>query len=310
MARYVVTGGAGFLGSHLVDRLLTDGHEVVAIDNFLTGSAKNLEHLSKENRFEFIKADVSQEFPAAGSADGVFHLASPASPIDFVPLAIPILQVGSLGTFHTLDFAASKGAWFFMASTSEVYGDPKVHPQKESYLGNVNPIGIRGVYDESKRFSEAITMAYHRTKKVETSIVRIFNTYGPRMRKDDGRVIPNFISQALQGEPVTLYGKGEQTRSFCYVDDLIDGFIRFSKVKPTDPINLGNDQERSIRSVAEMILKMTESKSSLIEKPMPEGDPKQRCPDLTQAKSILSWKPTTTLEEGLTKTIDYFRAIL
>lgn len=307
MARYVITGGAGFLGSHLTDRLLADQHNVIAIDNLVTGDAHNLEHLKSEPRFEFIEKDISQAFPDMGKIDGIFHFASPASPKDFLSLAIPILEVGSLGTLHALAYAKRFEAWFLMASTSEVYGDPLVHPQPETYLGNVNPVGVRGVYDEAKRFAEALTMAYSRTKKVKTSIVRIFNTYGPRMRMGDGRVIPNFISQALRGEPLTVNGQGTQTRSFCYVDDLIEGILRFAALKPIDPINLGNDREISIRNVADLVIHLTGSSSSIQEVPLPEGDPKRRCPNLTRAKEILDWQPTTQFESGLEKTIDYFR---
>jgi dTDP-glucose 4,6-dehydratase len=308
--RYVVTGGAGFLGSHLVDRLLGDGHRVCAVDNLVTGSSKNIEHLARESRFEFRSADVSRSMPELGPVDGVLHLASPASPIDFVPLAIPILEVGALGTRHALEYAKKAGAWFLMASTSEVYGDPEVHPQTEAYLGNVNPIGIRGVYDEGKRFAEALTMAYHRTHGLPVSIVRIFNTYGPRMRADDGRVIPNFISQALKGQPLTLNGGGGQTRSFCFVRDLVEGLARFASVKPVGPINLGNPSEMSMRSLAQVILRLTGSSSSLVETPLPEGDPRQRCPVIERARKILGWSPSTTLEDGLKETVDYFRRIL
>ncbi len=309
MPRYAVTGGAGFIGSHLVDRLLEQGHKVVAVDNLLTGSLNNVGHLKSESNFELIQFDLSQGFPNISEVQGIFHLASPASPKDFVPLSIEILRVGSLGTFHAIEYALEKNAWFLMASTSEVYGDPNVHPQPEDYLGNVNPVGVRGVYDEAKRFSEAITMGYHRKRKLQTSIVRIFNTYGPRMRPNDGRVIPNFISQALKGEAVTIYGNGTQTRSFCYVNDLVSGLMKFLEKKPVSPINLGNSNEISVRKIAELIVGLTSSKSELIEKPLPEGDPRQRCPDLTRAKEILGWMPQTNLEVGLQKTIDYFRAI-
>ena len=310
MSRYIVTGGAGFIGSHLVDRLLSEGHHVVALDNLLTGDRKNIEHLQHESRFEFVEADVSEKFPDVGKVEGLFHMASPASPKDFIPLAIPILRVGSLGTMHCLEYIKEKSAWMLLASTSEVYGDPLVHPQREEYLGNVNPIGVRGVYDEAKRFAEALTMAYHRTHKIRTSIVRIFNTYGPRMRRNDGRVIPNFISQALKGEPLTLYGDGSQTRSLCYVGDLVEGLLRFSQFKPIEPINLGNDREMTVRELATTILQVTHSKSSLVEHPLPEGDPRQRCPDLTRAHKILQWSPVTPLEQGLQKAVDYFRKIL
>lgn len=307
MSRYAVTGGAGFIGSHLVDRLLKEGHGVVAIDDLSTGSLANLDHLKQEPRFEFFRADVSERFPDVGKVDGVLHLASPASPIDFAPLALATLRAGSLGTFNSIEYAAGQNAWFLMASTSEIYGDPKEHPQKETYLGNVDPIGVRAVYDEAKRFSEAVTMAYHRNRKLRTSIVRIFNTYGPRMRKDDGRVIPNFIVQSLKGEPLTIYGDGSQTRSLCFVDDLVEGLFRFVEKRPTEPINLGSDDEHTIREMAALILRMTKSKSSLVQKPLPEGDPKLRRPDLSRAKKILGWSPKVGLEEGIQKTIDYFR---
>ncbi|MFH1018729.1 MAG: UDP-glucuronic acid decarboxylase family protein [Pseudomonadota bacterium] len=306
MARYVVTGGAGFIGSHLVDRLLADGHRVVAVDDLSTGSRANVEHLSGESRFEFIETDVSKEFPDVGEADGVLHFASPASPVDFVPRAIEILKVGSYGTFNGLEYARRRSAWFFMASTSEIYGDPEVNPQPEEYLGNVNSIGVRSVYDEAKRFSEALTMAYHRTHNVPTSIVRIFNTYGPRMRADDGRVIPNFISQALKGRPLTLYGDGSQTRSLCYVSDLVDGLLRFVKQRPLPPINLGNDNEMPVKSLAETILRLTGSKSGIEHQPLPEGDPKLRCPSIRRAKELLGWVPKVPLDDGLRRTIAYF----
>ncbi|MFH1262599.1 MAG: UDP-glucuronic acid decarboxylase family protein [Pseudomonadota bacterium] len=307
MPRFLVTGGAGFIGSHLCERLLGGKNNVIAVDNLSTGTLANLDSLKKEPRFEFIRGDVAEKIPDVGKVDGVLHFASPASPWDFVPLAIEILKVGSLGTFHAIEYAHKHGAWFFMASTSEVYGDPKEHPQKETYLGNVSTTGVRSVYDESKRFSEAVTAAYRRKHKLPVSIVRIFNTYGPRMRPNDGRVVPNFISQALQGEPITIYGDGSQTRSFCYVDDLVDGLVRFVDKRPSDPINLGNDRETSIREIAETIVRLCNSKSGFVSEPFPEGDPKLRCPDLTRAKKILGWSPKTSLEAGLRKTIDYFR---
>ncbi len=310
MSRFIVTGGAGFVGSHLVDRLLGDGHQVVAIDNLVTGTGDNVRHVSKEPRFELIQADISEKFPDIGSFDGIFHLASPASPVDFVPLAIPILKVGSYGSFHALEAARAKNAWILVASTSEVYGDPQEHPQREEYFGNVNPIGIRGVYDEAKRFMEAVTMTYRRTHKLSTSIVRIFNTYGPRMRPNDGRVIPNFINQALTGKALTINGDGLQTRSLCYVDDLVDGIVRFAAKRPSEPINLGNNHEVSVKTIAEIIIKLTNSKSKLTYQPLPEGDPKQRCPNIDRARKILSWEPKITIEDGLTRTIDYFRTIL
>lgn len=310
MSRYIVTGGAGFIGSHLSERLLADGHSVVAVDNLLTGQRKNLEGAARDSRFEFVQADICEKFPDLGKADGVFHMASPASPIDFIPLAIPILRVGSIGTFHVMDYARNNASWVLTASTSEIYGDPEEHPQKEAYFGNVNPIGIRGVYDEAKRFAESLTTAYRRRYNLETSIVRIFNTYGPRMRPNDGRVIPNFVRNALQGKSLELYGGGSQTRSLCYVTDLVDGLVRFAEKKPPEPINLGNDNEMSIRTLAESILKLTGSKSALTDGPLPEGDPKRRCPDISRAKEVLGWKPVTSLNDGLKKTIDSFRKML
>ncbi len=307
MSRYAVTGGVGFLGSHLVDTLLSKGHNVVAVDNLVTGSTQNIDHLSQEKRFEFVKGNLAEKFPPIGKVDGIFHLASPASPIDFEPLAVEILKTGSLGTFNAIEYALAQKAWFFMASTSEVYGDPLEHPQSETYLGNVDPIGIRAVYDESKRFSEAVVMAYHRRKELPTSIVRIFNTYGPRMRANDGRVIPNFMSQALRGDPLTVYGDGSQTRSLCYVQDLVEGISRFAEVKPVEPINLGNDREITMRELAEVILKASGSNSAIVEKPLPEGDPKMRCPNISRARKVLSWQPTTSLEKGIERTISYFR---
>lgn len=308
--KIIVTGGAGFVGSHLVDRLLAEGHHVVVLDNLLTGAEANLSHLAKESRLEFIRHDVSEGIPEVGDADVFYHMASPASPIDFIPLALEILKVGSLGTMHGLEYAKKHKAHFILASTSETYGDPLVHPQTEEYLGNVNQIGIRGVYDEAKRFSEATTMAYRRTHHVETSIVRIFNTYGPRMRANDGRVIPNFISQALKGTPLTVYGDGQQTRSLCYVSDLVDGLYRFSQKKPELPINLGNDREMTILALAQEIVRLTDSSSAIAYEPLPEGDPKLRCPVLTRAKQELGWEPKVLLKDGLKETIDYFRKIL
>lgn len=310
MKTYIVTGGAGFVGSHLADRLLSEGNRVLAMDNLVTGSESNISHLKREPRLEFIPCDVSEKIPEVGKVDGVYHLASPASPVDFVHLAIPIMKVGSLGTLHGLDYAKKHNAWFFMASTSEVYGDPQVHPQHESYFGNVNPIGIRGVYDEAKRFSEGLVMAYHRTHKLETSIVRIFNTYGPRMRPDDGRVISNFICQALQGLPLTVHGKGLQTRSFCYVDDLVEGIFRFSIKKPVLPVNLGNDRENTVLEIANTVIALVASKSQIQFHDLPEGDPKRRRPDISRAKETLDWAPLISLEDGLKKTIDYFRTRL
>lgn len=308
--RAVVTGAAGFLGSHLSERLLLDGWSVVGVDNFVTGSWDNVAHLQDRDGFAMIEHDVSREIRIDGDVDGVFHLASPASPIDYLRLPIPTLKVGSLGTHNALGLAMAKQARFFLASTSEVYGDPDVHPQPEVYWGHVNPIGPRGVYDEAKRFAEAITMAYHNYHRVDTRIVRIFNTYGPRMRPNDGRVVSNFIVQALQGDPLTIYGEGTQTRSFCYVDDLIEGFIRLFERGGPDPVNIGNDGEFTIRQLADLVLTLTGSSSPIVREPLPEDDPRQRQPDLTRARTLLEWEPTIPLEEGLKRTIAFFRATL
>src|SRR6059036_1543772 len=304
----VVTGGAGFLGSHLVDRLLTEGHRVIAIDNLVTGNAANIGHLAGSENFQFIKHNVSNFiFLPEEKIDYVFHFASPASPIDYLELPIPTLKVGALGTHNTLGLAKDKKAVFILASTSEVYGDPLEHPQKEDYWGNVNPIGPRGVYDEAKRFAEAMTMAYHRYHRVDTKIVRIFNTYGPRMRINDGRAVPAFMSQALRNEDVTVFGDGSQTRSFTYVTDLVDGIIRLMLSSEHDPINIGNPREMTIKQIAETIIRMTGAKSRIIYKPLPTDDPKQRRPDITRARTLLGWEPKVQLEEGLVKTIEYFR---
>lgn len=308
MPRALVTGGAGFLGSHLCDRLLAEGFDVIAMDNLITGSTDNIAHLAGNPHFKFIFYDVTDYLFVEGSLDFIFHLASPASPIDFPTKPIQILKVNALGTHKALGLARSKNATFFLASTSEVYGDPLIHPQPEEYLGNVNPIGIRGVYDESKRYAESITMAYHRYHDVDTKIVRIFNTYGPRMRLNDGRVVPNFIGQALRGDPITVYGTGQQTRSFCYCTDLIDGFYRLATSKETGPINIGNPTERTMLEFAREIKALTNSTSEIVHKPLlTEDDPKQRRPDITRAQSLLGWAPTIELEEGLRRTIDYFR---
>lgn len=309
MSKFIVTGGAGFVGSHLVDRLLKEDHEIIVLDNLVTGSEKNLEHVSKHPKLKWVYYDVTKEWHDYGKVDGVFHFASPASPDDFIKLAIDILKVGSIGTFHAIEYAKKHNAWFMMASTSEVYGDPLEHPQTEEYLGNVNCLGIRGVYDESKRFSESITTAYQRRKEVQTSIVRIFNTYGPRMRVNDGRVIPNFITQALKNQPISVYGDGKQTRSFCYVDDLVEGIYAFWKHKPQGPINLGNPLEMNMLEAAKIILKKTNSKSEVIFRPLPENDPKQRCPNIEKAQKQLHWQPKVSFEEGLGKTIEYFRSL-
>ncbi len=309
--RILITGGAGFIGSHLCDRYLADGHEVIAMDNLSTGSVDNIAHLAGHERFEFIKHDVTKYIYVAGPLDAVLHLASLPSPVDYLNYPIQTLKVGALGTHNTLGLAMAKGAKFLLASTSEVYGDPLVHPQVETYWGNVNPIGLRGVYDESKRFAESLTMAYHRYHHVETRIVRIFNTYGPRMRSDDGRVVPNFVCQALRGEPLTVYGDGSRTRSFCYVDDLVEGIVRLLAAEVEGPVNLGNPQEMSIFNFAQKVIDVTGS-ASQIEFTHPEDartrdDPKVRCPDTTKAQKVLGWKAQVPLEEGLKRTADYFR---
>lgn len=302
----VVTGGAGFLGSHLVDRLLAEGHQVIAIDNLVTGSVENIDHLAGEPRFRFIQQDVTEFLFLHGPVDYVWHFASPASPIDYLELPIQTLKVGSLGTHKALGLALSKGARFLLASTSEIYGDPLVHPQTEDYWGNVNTIGPRGCYDESKRFAEAMTMAYHREHRVETRIVRIFNTYGPRMRLMDGRVVPAFISQALGGKPMTIFGDGSQTRSFCYCSDLIDGIFRLMMSGELLPVNIGNPREMTMLEFARAIRAATGSKSKLVFKPLPQDDPKQRRPDISRAQKLLKWSPKVGLDEGLRRTIEYF----
>ena len=308
--RVLITGAAGFLGSHLVDRFLRDGHAVVGMDNFITGSKDNLRHLDACADFEFLEQDVSKFIEVEGELDGILHFASPASPIDYLQLPIQTLKVGSLGTHNALGLAKAKGARFFLASTSEVYGDPSVHPQPETYWGNVNPIGPRGVYDEAKRFAEAMTMAYHRYHGLDTRIVRIFNTYGPRMRPGDGRVVSNFIVQALQGKPLTVYGDGSQTRSFCYVDDLIEGIYRLFQDGSADPVNIGNDGEFTVSELAEMVVGLVGGDSKIVMEPLPVDDPRQRRPDLSVARRMLGWGPTVTLEEGLGKTIHYFREVV
>jgi dTDP-glucose 4,6-dehydratase len=310
MPRIVVTGGAGFLGSHLTDVLLARGDEVVVIDNLVTGSTGNIAHLFGNQAFTFVNHDVSQHIWVPGAVDAVLHFASPASPIDYLELPIQTLKVGSLGTHNALGLALEKGARFMLASTSEVYGDPTVHPQPESYWGNVNPIGPRGVYDEAKRFAEAIALAYHRTHGLDVRIVRIFNTYGPRMRANDGRVVSNFIVQALQRHPLTIYGDGKQTRSFCYVDDEVRGFIALLDGDHTGPINIGNDREFTMLELAEIVLEVTGSSSEIVFEPLPEDDPKQRRPDLTLARSLLGWEPTIALREGVGRTADYFRTVV
>jgi dTDP-glucose 4,6-dehydratase len=306
MARIVVTGGAGFLGSHLCERLLERGDEVVCMDNLISGSVRNIENLFGRDGFTFVRHDISNHVWVPGQVDGIFHLASPASPADFERIPIQILKVGSLGTHNLLGLAREKGAKFFLASTSEVYGDPLVHPQPESYWGNVNPVGTRGAYDESKRFAEALTMAYHRKHDVDIRIVRIFNTYGPRMRADDGRVVSNFVVQALRGEPLTVYGDGSQSRSFCFVDDQIRGQIALFDSPHTGPMNIGNDREFTMIELAELVLELTGSTSELIHLPLPADDPLQRQPVLTEANTKIGWYPEIALRDGLAKTIDYF----
>jgi dTDP-glucose 4,6-dehydratase len=306
MSRIVITGAAGFIGSHLSEALLDRGHSVVGIDNLLTGDTANIAHLAGRD-FVFVKHDVTNYINVEGPVDVVLHWASPASPIDYLELPIPTLKVGALGTHKALGLAKAKNARFVIASTSEVYGDPLEHPQKETYWGNVNPIGPRGVYDEAKRFAEAMTTAYHRYHGVDAKIVRIFNTYGPRMRLRDGRAVPAFMSQALTGEDVTIFGTGQQTRSFCYVTDLVDGIIRLMQSNLNDPVNIGNPQEMTIEQIARMIIKLTGSKSKLVYRPLPEDDPKVRQPDITRARTLLGWEPKVGLEEGLTRTLEYFR---
>jgi dTDP-glucose 4,6-dehydratase len=310
MARVLITGGAGFIGSHLCERFLADGHDVICMDNLLTGSADNVAHLFSDRRFTFIQQDVTTYIYVKGPVDAILHFASPASPVDYLELPIQTLKVGSLGTHKALGLAKEKGARFLLASTSEVYGDPQVHPQNEDYWGNVNPIGPRGVYDEAKRFAEALTMAYHRTHGVVTRIVRIFNTHGPRMRLNDGRVVPNFISQALRGEPLTVYGDGSQTRSFCYVSDLVEGIVRLLRSDYSGPVNCGNPTEVTILQFAETIKALTGSGSRIVYRPLPVDDPKVRQPDIARARQLLGWEPRVSLEDGLRHTIDYFRHAL
>jgi len=310
MGRALITGGAGFLGSHLCELFLSRGHEVICMDNFITGSARNVEHLFGRNGFSFIKYDVTNFIHVEGPLDYVLHFASPASPIDYLEKPIQTLKVGSLGTHKTLGLAKDKNARYLIASTSEVYGDPLVHPQKEDYWGNVNPVGPRGVYDEAKRFAEAMTMAYHRFHGVETRIVRIFNTYGERMRVRDGRVVPAFISQALRNEPLTVFGDGSQTRSFCYVSDLVEGIYRLLMSDETMPTNIGNPSEMNVLQFAEEIKRLVGATAPIEFKPLPEDDPKIRRPDITKARALLGWEPVVPLEEGLKRTIDYFRTVV
>ncbi|GIX46168.1 MAG: epimerase [Candidatus Tectimicrobiota bacterium] len=307
--RCVVTGGAGFIGSHLCEYLLQRGYQVICMDSLLTGTVANIARLHCE-RFEFIKHDVTNYIYIDGPVDYVFHLASPASPVDFERLPIQILKVGALGTHKALGLAKAKEARFLLASTSEVYGDPLVHPQSEDYWGNVNPVGIRGVYDEAKRFAEALTMAYHRIHHLDTRIARIFNTYGPRMRVNDGRVVPTFITQALRGEPLTVFGDGRQTRSFCYVADMVEGLYRLMHANVTEPVNLGNPEEMTILEFAHLVRSLTGSRSEIIFKPLPVDDPRIRQPDISRARRLLGWEPRTPLPEGLQRTIDYFRQVL
>jgi dTDP-glucose 4,6-dehydratase len=307
MTRVVVTGGAGFLGSHLCQRLLGEGHEVVALDNFLTGRPANVEHLLEHDGFQLIKADITHYVHVPGPVDQVLHFASPASPIDYLQLPIETLKVGSIGTLHTLGLAKEKGARFLLASTSETYGDPQVHPQPETYWGHVNPVGPRGVYDEAKRYAEALTMAYRRTHAVDTAILRIFNTYGERMRPRDGRAIPTFIRQALRGEPITVAGDGSQTRSVCYVDDLVEGILRLLRSDLPGPVNIGNPHELTMLELAERIRELAKSDSQIVFIERPEDDPTVRQPDITLARTALGWEPRVPLDEGLARTIEWFR---
>jgi dTDP-glucose 4,6-dehydratase len=305
--RILITGGAGFIGSHLCDRFISEGHEVLCLDNLITGTTDNISHLAGNPRFRFIQHDVTHYIFVEGKVDAILHLASPASPVDYLNYPIQTLKVGSLGTHKALGLAKEKKARFLLASTSEVYGDPQVHPQTEEYWGNVNPIGPRGVYDEAKRFAEAMTMAYHRYHKLDTRIARIFNTYGPRMRLNDGRVVPNFILQALQGKDLTVYGDGSQTRSFCYIDDLVEGILQLLSSGESEPFNLGNPDEFSVLDFAKIILEITGSPSRIIHQPLPVDDPRVRRPHITKAVKILNWRPKVGLREGIQKTIPYFQ---
>lgn len=308
--RVLITGAAGFLGSHLTDRFLADGHTVVGLDNFITGHPDNIAHLMGNERFSFVRHNISENTYIGGALDGVLHFASPASPIDYLELPIQTLKVGSLGTHNALGIALAAKARFFLASTSEVYGDPLVHPQPESYWGNVNPIGPRGVYDEAKRFAEAITMAYHRFHGVDTRIVRIFNTYGPRMRPRDGRVVSNFIVQALNNEPITIYGDGSQTRSFCYVADEVEGIYRLFMNGDSSPTNIGNPVEYTVQQLAEIVVELTGTKSPIVYKELPEDDPKVRQPDITRARAMLGWEPEVDVRDGVARTIEFFKTLV
>ncbi|MDB4885230.1 MAG: NAD-dependent epimerase/dehydratase [Gemmatimonadetes bacterium] len=305
--RVLITGVAGFLGSHLTDLFLKEGHTVLGLDNFVTGHRDNIAHLAGDARFEFVEHDINRPYRAPGNLDGVLHLASPASPIDYLELPIETLQVGSFGTYHALEIAREHRARFFIASTSEVYGDPLVHPQREEYWGNVNPVGPRSVYDEAKRFAEAMTMAYHTHHGLDTRIVRIFNTYGPRMRPRDGRVVSNFIVQALMGEPLTIYGDGSQTRSFCYVSDEVDGIYRLFMRGDHNPTNIGNPVEYTVRQLADLVVELTGTTAAIVHEPLPVDDPKVRKPDITRARETLGWEPVVQVREGLARTIDHFR---
>src|SRR6266702_5176242 len=310
MARYLITGGAGFIGSHLCESFLKKGHEVICMDNFSTGAKENIASFARNARFRFMDHNVSRYIEVREPLDYVLHFASPASPVDYLELPIPTLKVGSLGTHNALGLAKAKNAAFLLASTSEVYGDPLIRPQHEEYWGNVNPVGPRGVYDEAKRFAEAMTMAYHRYHDLNTRIARIFNTYGPRMRPRDGRVVSNFIVQALKGEPLTIYGDGSQTRSFCYVDDVIDGIVRLFERGTAEPTNIGNPNEFTVRQLAERVLALTGSRSAIVEKPLPVDDPRVRQPDIARARATLGWEPAVSLEQGLQHTIEYFRTLV
>jgi dTDP-glucose 4,6-dehydratase len=309
--RTVITGGAGFIGSHLCERFIEEGHEVHCVDNLLTGSRRNIESLLSHPKFHFLEHNISEPLVIDGPIDNVLHFASPASPADYLAHPIPTLKVGSLGTHNALGLAKAKDARFLLASTSEVYGDPEVHPQREDYWGHVNPIGPRGCYDEAKRFAEAITMAYHRFHAVKTRIVRIFNTYGPRMRLNDGRVLPNFMKQALEGEPLTLYGQGDQTRSFCFVSDLVEGIYRLLHSDHALPVNIGNPAEITVRQLAEEIIALVEgTRSTIVHRDLPEDDPKRRKPDITKAQTLLGWNPAVDRAEGLRRTLEYFRTVV